>query len=81
MLTERERVVLHHMMEGHCAEQIAAAEYVTVSTVRTHIRNILWKLDCKSQLAAVAYVRRMQTPCPDQRRQAVEAVLRDEAMA
>jgi DNA-binding NarL/FixJ family response regulator len=75
MLTERERVVLHHMMEGHCAAQIADVECVSLATVRTHIRSILWKLDVKSQLAAVAYVRRMQIPCPDERRRTVEEVL------
>src|SRR5262245_39262376 len=74
-LTDRERAVLHHMMEGRCAQAIAEEEYVSLNTVRSHIRSILWKLNVKSQLAAVAYVRRLQTPCDIERRSAVETVL------
>lgn len=80
-LTARERTVLHHMMEGRCAEEIAALDYVAVTTVRSQIRNVLWKLGVNSQLAAVAYVRRLQVPCDIERRQAVEAVLLVEAVA
>lgn len=53
-LTERERVVLVHMMNGLDAPAIAAIEFISVCTVRTHIRNILQKLHVRSQLAAVA---------------------------
>jgi len=57
-LTEREQVVLSELMEGHCAEDIAKAAVVSISTVRSQIRAILHKLGVNSQLAAVAMARR-----------------------
>jgi DNA-binding NarL/FixJ family response regulator len=58
ILTEREQVVLAELMEGHNAEEIAKAGYVSISTVRSQIRAILRKLGVNSQLAAVAIARR-----------------------
>ncbi len=58
ILTERERVVLAELMEGHCAEEIASAAFVSISTVRSQIKAILHKLGVNSQLAAVALARR-----------------------
>lgn len=58
ILTEREQHVLAELMEGHCAEEIANAAFVSVSTVRSHIKAILQKLGVNSQLAAVALARR-----------------------
>jgi two-component system, NarL family, nitrate/nitrite response regulator NarL len=57
-LTEREQVVLSELMEGHCAEDIAKAAFVSISTVRSQIKAILLKLGVNSQLAAVAMARR-----------------------
>jgi two-component system nitrate/nitrite response regulator NarL len=57
-LTERERFVLAELVEGHCAEEIATAAFVSVSTVRSQIKAILQKLGVSSQLAAVALARR-----------------------
>jgi two-component system, NarL family, nitrate/nitrite response regulator NarL len=57
-LTEREQVVLSELMEGHCAEDIAKAAFVSISTVRSQIKSILLKLGVNSQLAAVAMARR-----------------------
>jgi two-component system, NarL family, nitrate/nitrite response regulator NarL len=57
-LTERERGVLAELMEGHCAEEIARAAVVSISTVRSQIKAILQKLGVSSQLAAVALARR-----------------------
>ncbi len=57
-LTEREQVVLAELMEGHCAEEIATAAFVSISTVRSQIKAILQKLGINSQLAAVALARR-----------------------
>jgi two-component system, NarL family, nitrate/nitrite response regulator NarL len=57
-LTEREQVVLSELMEGHCAEEIATAAFVSISTVRSQIKAILNKLGVNSQLAAVALARR-----------------------
>lgn len=58
VLTEREQVVLAELMEGHCAEEIANAAFVSISTVRSQIKSILQKLGVNSQLAAVAMARR-----------------------
>lgn len=58
VLTEREQVVLAELIEGHCAEEIAKAGYVSISTVRSQIKAILQKLGVNSQLAAVAHARR-----------------------
>ncbi len=58
ILTEREQVVLAELMEGHNAEEIAKAGYVSISTVRSQIKAILQKLGVNSQLAAVAIARR-----------------------
>jgi DNA-binding NarL/FixJ family response regulator len=53
-LTSSERKVLFQMMEGRSAGDIATALMVSLSTVRSHIRAILRKLNVNSQLAAVA---------------------------
>ncbi len=53
-LTSTERKVLFHMMEGRAAGEIAAELVVSLTTVRSHIRSILRKLNVNSQLAAVA---------------------------
>ena len=58
VLTEREQVVLAELMEGHCADEIANAAFVSISTVRSQIKAILQKLGVNSQLAAVALARR-----------------------
>jgi DNA-binding CsgD family transcriptional regulator len=58
ILTEREQFVLAELIEGHCAEEIASAAFVSISTVRSHIKSILQKLGVSSQLAAVALARR-----------------------
>ncbi|MGA6162505.1 LuxR C-terminal-related transcriptional regulator [Amycolatopsis magusensis] len=57
-LTERERQVLRALAAGQAAREIAAAELVGLSTVRSHIHSILRKLEVSSQLAAVAVGRR-----------------------
>ena len=53
-LTRSERRVLHQMMEGLAAAEIAESLVVSIPTVRSHIRSILRKLNVNSQLAAVA---------------------------
>lgn len=59
ILTEREQHVLAELMDGHCAEEIANASFVSISTVRSQIKAILQKLGVNSQLAAVALARRL----------------------
>lgn len=53
-LTSSERRVLYHLTEGWGAQEIADQLVVSLTTVRSHIRSILRKLNVKSQLAAVA---------------------------
>jgi DNA-binding NarL/FixJ family response regulator len=57
VLTPREQAVLGRLVAGESAETIAAKAYVSLATVRSHIRAILLKLGVNSQLAAVALVR------------------------
>lgn len=53
-LTQREREVLNSLGEGNNYQQIADALYISVDTVRHHIRNIYKKLHVHSQSEAVA---------------------------
>jgi LuxR family transcriptional regulator, maltose regulon positive regulatory protein len=52
-LTSRETEVLAHLSELLSTEEIAAAMYVSVNTVRTHIRGILRKLSVSRRTDAV----------------------------
>lgn len=56
-LSPREQAVLAGLLTGESAETIARRSYVSLATVRSHIRAILLKLDVNSQLAAVALAR------------------------
>jgi DNA-binding NarL/FixJ family response regulator len=56
-LTPGEAGVLEALTDGLNAAEIAQARAVSLTTVRTHIRSILRKLDVNSQLAAVALAR------------------------
>jgi DNA-binding NarL/FixJ family response regulator len=58
-LTMREREVLRALVDGLSAEEIAAEQYVALTTVRSQIRAVLQKLGVRSQLAAVAYANRV----------------------
>jgi DNA-binding NarL/FixJ family response regulator len=57
-LTAREQEVLGLLMEGVAAEAVAEKTFVSIATVRSHIRSILTKLGVSSQLAAVALARK-----------------------
>jgi DNA-binding NarL/FixJ family response regulator len=56
-LTEREHDVLQQVAAGKSNTEIAAALYLSVATVKTHISRLLDKLDCRdrAQLVVVAY--------------------------
>lgn len=56
-LTPRETELLALLMEGCNASAVAERWYVSVATVRSHIRSLLQKLDVHSQLEAVAKAR------------------------
>lgn len=57
-LTPRQSDVLAALQQGRSAEEIAADTFVSLTTVRSHIRSILQKLEVGSQLAAVATANR-----------------------
>jgi LuxR family maltose regulon positive regulatory protein len=58
-LTEKEREVLEHMAELLTTEEIAAAMFVSVNTVRTHVRNILRKMSASRRNEAIRRAREM----------------------
>ncbi|MGQ0576497.1 MAG: LuxR C-terminal-related transcriptional regulator [Pseudonocardia sp.] len=57
-LSRREGDVLHQLADGLRAADIATASFVSIATVRTHIRSILTKLEVNSQDQAVAEYRK-----------------------
>ena len=56
-LTGKEREVLGHLAELLTTEEIAGAMFVSVNTVRTHVRNILRKLGVTRRNDAVRRAR------------------------
>lgn len=56
-LTEKEMEVLGHLAALLTTEEIAAEMYISVNTVRTHVRNILRKLGVSRRNAAVRVAR------------------------
>lgn len=57
-LSRREREVLQLLVQGRRAAQVAEHFTVSLTTVRTQIRAILSKLECNSQIEAVALASR-----------------------
>jgi DNA-binding NarL/FixJ family response regulator len=53
-LSPREREIMHLMAEGHTAEQIGDRITVSVETVRTHVRNVIRKLQARNRVHAIA---------------------------
>ncbi|HEX7628796.1 MAG TPA: LuxR C-terminal-related transcriptional regulator, partial [Candidatus Methylomirabilis sp.] len=58
-LTEKEREVLGHLAELLTTDEIAGTMFVSVNTVRTHVRNILRKLDASRRNEAVRRAREL----------------------
>jgi LuxR family maltose regulon positive regulatory protein len=54
-LTEKEREVLGHLAALLTTDEIAGAMFVSVNTVRTHVRNILRKLAASRRNEAVRH--------------------------
>ena len=54
-LTEREREVLHLVVQGNSNQQIAEALVISIATVKAHISNILSKLQVSSRAEAINY--------------------------
>lgn len=53
-LTDREREILHLLVEEHTQKEVAAALFLSPHTVDTHLRNIYAKLQVHSRTGAVA---------------------------
>lgn len=58
VLTPREREVLSRMAAGQSTPQMACEMDVEISTIRTHVKNVLTKLGAHSRLQAVAVASR-----------------------
>ena len=58
-LTPKELEVLGHLQELLTTEEIAETMFVSVNTVRTHVRNILRKLGVTRRYAAVRRAREL----------------------
>ena len=52
-LTQREQEILSHLAKGYRYKEIAEALFISVETVRTHLRNIYEKLHVRSRTEAV----------------------------
>ena len=53
-LSPRERQIMLLMAEGHTAEQIGGQITVSIETVRTHVRNVIRKLQARNRVHAIA---------------------------
>jgi DNA-binding NarL/FixJ family response regulator len=53
-LSPREREIMNLMAEGLTAERIAERISVSVETVRTHVRNVIRKLQARNRVHAIA---------------------------
>src|SRR5919204_3369659 len=53
-LSPREREIMHLMAEGRTAEAIGTTLGVSVETVRTHVRNVIRKLQARNRVHAIA---------------------------
>jgi DNA-binding CsgD family transcriptional regulator len=52
-LTDREREILHLLIEDNTQKQMAAKLFVSPHTIDTHLRNIYGKLDVRSRTGAI----------------------------
>jgi DNA-binding NarL/FixJ family response regulator len=68
-LTPREREVFDHIAQGLSNREIATALAVEESTVRTHVKRVLKKLDLRDRIQAVifAYESGVNRPAPGAR--------------
>jgi DNA-binding NarL/FixJ family response regulator len=58
-LTSREQDVFQLLVQGASNRQIAQSLMITENTVKTHVRNILEKLELRSRSEVAAYARRL----------------------
>ena len=57
-LTTRQHQVIHLLARGYSTEQIAEELHIAITTVRTHIRQLLRALRAHSRIEAIAVARR-----------------------
>ena len=65
-LTEREIDVLENVARGESNQQIAENLHITVNTVKTHLKNILAKLQVENRTQAATYAIRTGLISPNQ---------------
>ncbi|MBC7851411.1 MAG: response regulator transcription factor [Chitinophagaceae bacterium] len=58
-LTEREYIVVNHIYNGKTNNQVAAAMFVSLNTIKVHIKNAYLKLDASSRTMAVVRLREL----------------------
>lgn len=59
-LTDREKEVLKLLAEGKRNREIAAALFIAEKTVKNHVSNILWKLECNDRTQAALFAARVK---------------------
>ena len=59
-LTQREHEVLLKMAEGFSNQEIANALFLSESTIKTHVSNILFKLDAKRRTQAIQSAKQLK---------------------
>ncbi len=59
-LTQREHDVLIKMAEGLSNQEIANALFLSESTIKTHVSNILFKLDAKRRTQAIRVAKNLK---------------------
>ncbi len=62
-LTQREHDVLVKMADGLSNQEIAGQLFLSESTVKTHVSNILFKLDAKRRTQAVQAAKKLKIVC------------------
>ena len=59
-LTDREREVLKLLAQGKRNREIASDLFITEKTVKNHVSNILWKLECNDRTQAALFATRVK---------------------
>ena len=59
-LTQREHEVLTKMAEGLSNQEIAGALFLSENTIKTHVSNILFKLDAKRRTQAIQIAKQLK---------------------